>query len=394
MRVRRSKYWATYVPVAAQRQQTAREVEALRKAGKTIAPVHISGRAIATTFWGKAWCKNLESYHDYENRLPRGRSYVRNGAVLDLKISPLEVNALVSGGVIYRVTANIAPVPDKTWKSICMDCSGQIDSLVELLQGRFSKDVMERLCRQQQGLFPKPSEIRFSCSCPDYASMCKHIAAVFYGIGARLDEEPALLFRLRAVDESELVANIGAALPTSGSMPTVGRALETGDVAALFGLDMASLGDGSAENAPEEPGSGSPTGTTERRRSSGKRKASARSALAETPAVKRMADGANTSKKRTVKGQVGGGEASRAGTSRAGSGTSSSVARKKRDAADGADKALARQAVTITPSKTEDLVSKEDRVFKEAKVRKPPASRRLAKGHRSKRKVAPKRCPS
>ena len=189
--------------VAARRRKAERELEKLRKKGAVLSPVKIEGRQIARTFWGKAWCDNLESYRDYENRLPRGRTYVRNGSVLDLQIAPREVTAMVSGSKIYKVKVSIGDVTQARWKTLCADCSGGIDSLVELLQGRFSKGVMERLCRQDAGLFPRPSEIRFTCSCADYASMCKHIAAVLYGVGARLDESPELLFRLRAVDETD-----------------------------------------------------------------------------------------------------------------------------------------------------------------------------------------------
>jgi uncharacterized Zn finger protein len=214
-------------------------MEKLRKTGHSVAPVVIAGRTIAATFWGKAWCDNLEGYRDYENRLPRGRSYVRNGSVVDLQIGPREVKAIVSGSSIYHVTVSIGAVVKAQWRSICKDCAGGIDSLVELLQGRFSKGVMERICRQDNGLFPRPSDIRFSCSCPDYASMCKHVAAVLYGVGARLDSQPELLFRLRAVNENELVAQIDQVLPMSKTGPAAGKVLDADDLSSMFGLDMA-----------------------------------------------------------------------------------------------------------------------------------------------------------
>jgi uncharacterized Zn finger protein len=231
--------WAPYVPIAARRKKAVGAIKKLRKKGRSVEPVVIEGRRIATTFWGKAWCDNLESYHDFENRLPRGRTYVRNGSVIDLKISPLKVRAMVSGSSIYKVSVGIAAVPKARWRAVCRDCAGGIDTLVELLQGRFSKAVMERLCRQDKGLFPRPSEIDFSCSCPDYASMCKHVAAVLYGIGSRLDQKPELLFHLRAVDENDLVAHIDTALPLAKKGPDAGKVLETDDLSALFGLDMA-----------------------------------------------------------------------------------------------------------------------------------------------------------
>jgi uncharacterized Zn finger protein len=238
--------WAPYVPVAERRRKAALAMEKLRKKGHPMAPVTLVGRAIAATFWGKAWCDNLEGYHDYENRLPRGRTYVRNGSVVDLQIGPREIKAMVSGSSIYHVTVSIGAVVKAQWQSICKDCAGGIDSLVELLQGRFSKGVMERICRQEQGLFPRPSDIRFSCSCPDYASMCKHVAAVLYGVGARLDTQPELLFRLRAVDENELVAHIDQALPMSNAGPAAGKVLDSDDLSSMFGLDMAEA-DGQAD---------------------------------------------------------------------------------------------------------------------------------------------------
>jgi uncharacterized Zn finger protein len=230
--------WAPYVPVAERRRQAARELAKLRKKGHPVAPVIIQGRTIASTFWGKAWCDNLESYHDYENRLPRGRTYVRNGSVVDLQITPREVKAMVSGSSMYKVKVSIGEVGKQQWVSICNDCAGGIDSLVELLQGRFSKGVMERICRQSGGLFPKPAEISFSCSCLDHASLCKHVAAVLYGVGARLDERPELLFRLRAVDEKDLVARIDTALPLTKAGPAAVKMLDADDLSALFGLDM------------------------------------------------------------------------------------------------------------------------------------------------------------
>jgi uncharacterized Zn finger protein len=230
--------WPAYVSVAERRLQAERAAAWLNKKGAALSPVTVDGRKIASTFWGKAWCDNLEGYRDYANRLERGRSYVRNGLVIDLQIAPHMVTAMVSGSSIYTVKVTINEVPKAQWNAICADCAGGIDSLVELLQGRFSKGVMERICGQGTGLFPKPAEIRFSCSCPDHASMCKHVAASLLGVGARLDAKPELLFRLRGVDENDLVADIGLALPMAKKGPTAAKVLEADDVAALFGLDM------------------------------------------------------------------------------------------------------------------------------------------------------------
>ena len=228
-----------YVPVAQRRLQALREMEKLKKKGQTISPVAINGRKIAESFWGKAWCDNLERYSDYANRLPRGRTYVRNGSVVDLQIERGVVRAMVSGSSIYKVKIDIGAISQQRWRAIVKDCAGSIGSLVELLSGKLSKNVMERVCREGDGLFPAPTEIKMSCSCPDWAGMCKHVAATLYGAGARLDAAPDLLFTLRGVDRTELIAAAGAELPMTRTGGARERILADDDVAALFGVDMA-----------------------------------------------------------------------------------------------------------------------------------------------------------
>lgn len=227
-----------YVSVASRRAQAARELAKLSKKGRKISPVVVDGRKIATTFWGVAWCDNLERYGDYANRLPRGRSYVRNGSVVDLQIAPGAVTALVSGSDMYDVKVTVSPVAAAHWNAVCQDCSGAIDSLVELLQGRLSKNVMARLCEQKTGLFPSPKEILFTCSCPDWASMCKHVAAVLYGIGARLDHQPELLFTLRQVDQRDMIATAGTDL-AKPRKAAGGKVLDSDDLSGMFGIDLA-----------------------------------------------------------------------------------------------------------------------------------------------------------
>src|SRR6267142_2559173 len=231
--------WHAYVPVAEKRRQAERKLAKLKKQGRSVAPVRIEGRIITKSFWGKSWCVNLERYSDYENRLPRGRTYVRNGSVIDLQIAKGEISAMVAGSELYQIKIAIAPVTRARWKSICRDCAGTVDSLVELLQGRLAKGVMDRVCREGDGLFPSPTEIKLSCSCPDWADMCKHVAAALYGVGARLDEKPQLLFVLRDVDENELLASARQAPPLKTAAPGTAKVLDESDVAALFGLEMA-----------------------------------------------------------------------------------------------------------------------------------------------------------
>ena len=231
--------WKPYVPVAERRKKAEKAAAKMQKKGVALTPV-IGGRgSIAKTFWGKAWCENLERYSDYSNRLPRGRTYIRNGSVIDLKISEGAIQAQVMGSRLYKVAVTVAAVPDRQWQAISADCAGSIDTLVELLQGRLSKAVMERICTPNTGLFPAPKEISFSCSCPDWASMCKHVAAVLYGIGVRLDNQPDLLFSLRRVDAKDLVAQAGAGLPKNKKAPAKSKVLDAALLEDVFGIEMA-----------------------------------------------------------------------------------------------------------------------------------------------------------
>jgi uncharacterized Zn finger protein len=230
--------WRPYVPVAQRRANAAREVAKLtKKTGRAASPVVLSGRVIATTFWGKAWCDNLEAYSDFANRLPRGRTYVRNGSVVDLHITRGRIAALVSGSELYHIGINIAPLPPKQWGMLQKECSGGIDSVLELLQGRLSSGVMQVMTQPRTGLFPSPKEIALDCSCPDWADLCKHVAAVLYGVGARLDENPALLFELRGVDPAELVSQASAAAAVGASSPA--QTLTDAEVSDVFGIEIA-----------------------------------------------------------------------------------------------------------------------------------------------------------
>lgn len=233
--------WAPRATATFRRASARREKQRLAKGGRALAPVEpIRGHTIARTFWGKSWCTNLERYSDLANRLPRGRSYVRSGSVVHLAIGDGVIEALVSGSSLYEVTVSIATVPKADWKAICRDSSGSIHSLVELLDGKLSNAMMERLCRKEGGLFPRPKDMQFDCSCPDGAWMCKHVAAVLYGVGARLDSEPALLFRLRRADENDLIAGVAQAPATRGKGARGERKLERKDLSALFGIELAS----------------------------------------------------------------------------------------------------------------------------------------------------------
>lgn len=227
--------WKPYVPVAARRAKAAKQAKKLLKEGHASQPVNLTGRLIATSFWGKGWCQHLEALSDISNRLPRGRSYVRNGSVCHLAIQAGRVDALVMGSSLYRVTVDIKSMPPAGWTTIKKKCSGEIGSLLELLQGRLSDQVMGVVTDHSAGLFPQTGQMTFACSCPDGARMCKHVAAVLYGVGSRLDAQPQLLFLLRDVDAAEL---IGASLdlPTTAEF-SEGR-LADDKLGAIFGIDL------------------------------------------------------------------------------------------------------------------------------------------------------------
>ena len=226
--------WRRYVPVAERRAKARREMNKLRKKGRDIQPIEIEGRTIARSFWGKRWCEHLESFSDYANRLPRGRTYVRNGSVCHLAIRTGRIDAIVSGSELYDVTIRIGKLKAAVWTSVKSRCSGQIGSMLELLQGKLSRQVMSVVTDRERGLFPKPGEIRFDCSCPDWASMCKHVASVLYGVGSRLDDRPESLFLLRGVDTAELIAT-EMTLPGEAGTDD---ALADDALAGLFGIDL------------------------------------------------------------------------------------------------------------------------------------------------------------
>lgn len=230
--------WRPYVPVWKRRAQAMQKMEKLRKKGMNIQPVKIDGRQIARTFWGQAWCEHLEKFSDYENRLPRGRTYVRNGSVCHLNIQKGVIEAKVSGSDIYNIRIAIKPLPKDKWRRVKNSCAGQVGSLLELLQGRLSDHVMAVVTNRDRGLFPRPGEISLDCSCPDWADMCKHVAAVMYGVGARLDEVPELLFVLRGVDHQELVTEDAAKAVVTKARKADRRTLDESKLSEVFGIDV------------------------------------------------------------------------------------------------------------------------------------------------------------
>lgn len=224
--------WPEYVPVAQRKAKAQRKIKALRKKGMDIQPIEINGRLIARSFWGKAWCQHLEKFSDFENRLARGRTYVRNGAVCHLAISAGRIDAMVMGSSLYRISIGVAPLPEPRWQALRTRCTGSISSMLELLQGKLSNGVMEAVTDPQHGLFPQPKEIQLACDCPDSAGLCKHLAAVLYGVGTRLDQSPELLFLLREVEVEALIDSDVQLIPEETDTAL------TGDLGDIFGIEL------------------------------------------------------------------------------------------------------------------------------------------------------------
>jgi uncharacterized Zn finger protein len=230
--------WAPYVSVAERRAKALKQMEKLKKKGMKVQPVQLSGRKIAASFWGQGWCDHMESFSDYANRLPRGRSYVRNGSVCHLEIKGGQIEAMVSGSELYKVAITITPLKTTKWESVKRSCSGRIGSLIDLLRGKLDHGVMEVVTDRKEGLFPLPGEMKFDCDCPDWAGMCKHVAAVLYGVGARLDESPEMLFVLRGVNHEELV-DVTAAITDAAKAGTSRRRIASSGIADVFGIEIA-----------------------------------------------------------------------------------------------------------------------------------------------------------
>jgi uncharacterized Zn finger protein len=226
-----------YVSAAQRKAKARREVEKRAKKGQEMSPVHVEGLKLGKTFWGKAWCSHIESFSDIDTRLPRGKTYVRNDSILDLQIRTGMITAMVMGTELYSIRVKIAPLTAGQWKSIKKKTAGQINSLVELLQGKLSDAVMQSVTSQSDGLLPKAGQIEMDCSCPDAAEMCKHLAAVLYGVGCRLDEQPELLFKLRGVDHTELITEATRAASV-GSEVGNRKTIAASDLNDVFGIEL------------------------------------------------------------------------------------------------------------------------------------------------------------
>ena len=284
--------WRPYVPVAQKRANAVQYVN--KKLGKKANPIHLEGKKIAKTFWGMAWCDNLESYSDYANRMPRGRTYVRNGSVVHLEIDKGVVRSYVAGSDTYEIEVKIDPLKPDAWKRLKKKCAGEIASVVELLQGKLSKNVLAIVTDKKEGLFPSPKEIKLDCSCPDWAVMCKHVAATLYGVGALLDQSPELFFKLRGVDYLELIET-SVAIP-SGKADS--ETLDAESLEGIFGVELAtSLAD---KSAPQKKATKKSTKKTAKKSTRKVGKKSAKKAVKESPKKQTLEKAKKSSKKTTT----------------------------------------------------------------------------------------------
>ncbi len=221
-----------------QKEHLQRQIDRRLKRGETLQVLTApsGSKKLCTTFWGQAWCRNLEAYQVYDARLPRGRSCLRQGKLFNLDISAGRISALVAGADLYEASVHIQPLSQERWQEITHAATSRAPSMLDLLAGRLGDDLMQLLTDPEHGLFPSPKEIRFDCSCPDYADLCEHTAAVLYGTGLKLDADPALLFTLRQVAPAALLASTGSTV--ASALPDTGGDLSGSDLSALFGIDL------------------------------------------------------------------------------------------------------------------------------------------------------------
>ncbi len=305
-------YWggyAPYVSVGEKRAKAQRKLKQLQKKNPDIKPIVIEGSSIAKSWWSKSWNSNLERYADYSNRIGRGRSYVRHGAVLDLKINPGEVNALVQGSssTPYSITVKISKIKKDVWGDIKTACEGKLESLSGLLMGKFSKDLVELFTKEGVGLFPSPKEIKFDCSCPDWASMCKHVAATLYGIGARLDDDPNMFFELRKADVKALISETVKGKSkkliekaNKKSSPVIADA----DLSSVFGIEFddepAEKKKGATKAKSSKKIAKPTTKNTTKKKTATKKAAALKKSAKETPPAKKAAKKSSPKKLKTV----------------------------------------------------------------------------------------------
>ena len=163
---------------------------------------------IGETWWSRRWISVLESFH-MGARLGRGRSYARRGQVVSIEVGPGVVTAKVQGtrGRPYSVTIRLTPLSDEQWESATGAMASRAIFAAKLLSGEMPRNIEEAFDEAGMALLPtKVKDLRTDCSCPDWANPCKHIAAVYYLLAERFDEDPFLIFKLRGRTRDDMIA--------------------------------------------------------------------------------------------------------------------------------------------------------------------------------------------
>ncbi|MGE0173923.1 MAG: hypothetical protein AB7T49_14095 [Oligoflexales bacterium] len=225
-----------FVSIKDRKKKAREEIERQREQGKVVNPINARAKTITKSFWGKAWCQNLERYEDYAYRLSRGRSYLRNDCVVDLAVEEGRISALVRGSYLYEVSIRVKKIEQEQWVQLVNRCSGRITSLVGLLSGDFPDSVMSAVIERDSGLFPQPTDIKMSCTCLDVADVCKHVAAALYGVGVKFDTMPELFFVLRGANYRDLVKD--AARDFVSEAAETASDLDVAEIEELFGIEI------------------------------------------------------------------------------------------------------------------------------------------------------------
>ena len=218
-------WYPRYLSIGARRARALPEMLRLRERGVHVQPIETTGQIIAQRFWGRRWCDRLDSFTAHDNHLPLGRSLVRNGSVCHLEIRPGALEAMVAGSALFRVVVRIPTTEPAAWQALARTCAGRVGSLQDLLRGALPDGVIEAVAGPERGLLPSRSELDPHCGCGDGAALCRHAAAALYGVGRRLDAAPELLFRLRGVDETDLLAAATASPASATRARTVAQRL-------------------------------------------------------------------------------------------------------------------------------------------------------------------------
>ena len=195
----RRGYWDYYHYTPAKPKEVADGIKAKSKRG-----------AIGETWWSKRWIDVLESFN-MGARLTRGKSYARKGQVVSIDVGKGAVDAKVqgTGSKPYKVTIGLKPISEGDWEKVLDVMASKAIFAAKLLAGEMPTGIEDAFAEAGVSLFPtKKKDLETDCSCPDYANPCKHIAAVYYLLAERFDDDPFLIFKLRGRTKEEIVDSL------------------------------------------------------------------------------------------------------------------------------------------------------------------------------------------